>query len=65
VAYYIVSHANIFRITALAESLFPRVQFAGEIVQYKKDLQVAFGDNIKACMGTNNTVDAQGTAWSS
>jgi hypothetical protein len=56
---YIVSRLNIRRTTALSENVCPRVLFTGAPVDYKKELQVAFGDYVEAYEGTDNTSRAR------
>jgi hypothetical protein len=51
---YVVSWLNIQRTTALSENICPRVLFTGAPVDYKKELQVAFGDYVEAYEGTDN-----------
>jgi len=51
---YIVSRLNIRRTTALSENVCPRVLFTGAPVDYKKELQVAFGDYVEAYEGTDH-----------
>ncbi len=59
---YVVSRMNIRRTTALAENVCPRVLFTGIPVNYKKELQLAFGDYVEAYEGTDNTSHARSAA---
>jgi hypothetical protein len=59
---YVVSRLNIRRTTALNENVCPRVLFTGAPVDYKKELQVAFGDYVEAYEGTDNTSRARSSA---
>jgi hypothetical protein len=59
---YVVSRLNIRRTTALSENVSPRVLFIGTPVDYKKELQVAFGDYVEAYEGTDNTSQARSSA---
>jgi hypothetical protein len=59
---YVVSRLNIRRTTALSENVCPRVLFTGAPVDYKKELQVAFGDYVEAYEGTDNTSRARSAA---
>jgi len=59
---YVVSRLNIRRTTALSENVSPRVLFTGAPVDYKKELQVAFGDYVEAYEGTDNTSRARSSA---
>jgi hypothetical protein len=59
---YVVSRRNICRTTALSENVSPRVLFTGAPVDYKKELQVAFGDYVEAYEGTDNTSRARSSA---
>jgi len=59
---YVVSRLNIRRTTALSENVCPRVLFTGAPVDYKKELQVAFGDYVEAYEGTDNTSRARSSA---
>ena len=45
---YSVSRIKIRRTAALEENICPRVLFTGVPMDYKKELQLAFGDNIEA-----------------
>jgi len=56
---YVVSRLNIRRTTALSENVCPRVLFTGAPVDYKKELQVAFGDYVEAYEGMDNTSRAR------
>ena len=53
---YVASRINIHRTTALGENICPRVLFTGVPVDYKKELQLAFGDYVEAFEGTSNTM---------
>jgi hypothetical protein len=59
---YVVSRLNIRRTMALSENVCPRVLFTGAPVDYKKELQVAFGDYVEAYEGTDNTSRARSAA---
>jgi hypothetical protein len=59
---YSVPRMNIRRTNALAESVCPRVLFAGIPVNYKKELVLAFGDYVEAYEGTDNTSRARSAA---
>jgi hypothetical protein len=59
---YVVSRLNIRRMTALSENVSPRVLFTGAPVDYKKELQVAFGDYVEAYEGMDNTSRACSSA---
>jgi hypothetical protein len=56
---YAVSHLNICRTTSLSENICPRVLFTGVLVDYKKELLLAFGDYVEAYEGTDNTSRAR------
>jgi len=45
---YVVSRLNIRRTMALSENICPKVLFTGIPVDYRKELQLAFGDYIEA-----------------
>jgi hypothetical protein len=51
---YAVSRINIPRTTALSENVCPRVLFTSLPANYKKELQVAFGDYVEAYEGIDN-----------
>ncbi len=53
-----MSRINIWRTTALTENVCPWVLFTGIPVNYKKELQLAFGDYVEAYEGTYNTSQA-------
>jgi hypothetical protein len=55
---YAVLWINIHRMMALTENVCPRVLFTGMPRDYKKELQLAFGDYSEAYKGpTNNTAE--------
>ncbi len=53
---YAVSRLNIRHTTALSENICPKVLFTGIPVDYRKELQLAFGDYVEAYEGTTNTM---------
>jgi len=59
---YAVSRINICRTTALGENICPRVLFTGIPVDYKKELQLAFGVYVEAYEGTSNTMAERSAA---
>jgi hypothetical protein len=59
---YVVSRRNICRTTALSENVSPRVLFTGAPVDYKKELQVAFGDYVEEYEGMDDTSRARSSA---
>jgi len=59
---YAVSRLNIRRTTALAENVCPKVLFTGIPVDYRKELQLAFGDYVEAYEGTTNTMAQRSSA---
>jgi hypothetical protein len=59
---YAVSRINIPRTTTLGKNMCPRVLFTGIFVDYKKELQLAFGDYVEAYEGTSNTMAEQSAA---
>jgi hypothetical protein len=58
---YAVSRLNIRLTTALSEKICPKVLFTENPVNYRKELQLAFGDYIEAYESTMNTM----MQWSS
>ncbi len=52
---YAVSRINLRRTTALNVNVCPKVLFTGLRVNYKKELSLAFGDNVEVYDGTDNT----------
>ena len=52
---YAVARLNIFRTTALTQNVCPTVLFIGLKVNYKKELELAFGDYCEVYDGTDNT----------
>lgn len=52
---YSVAHLNIRRTTALTENVCPKVLFTGIKINYKKELELAFGDYCEVYDGTDNT----------
>jgi hypothetical protein len=60
---YAVSQINIRRMTALAENACPRVLFTGMPIDYKKELQLAFGDYVEAYEGMMNNMAEQSAAF--
>jgi len=52
---YCVSRINIRRTTAINTNVCPRVLFTGIKVNYKKELELAFGDYVEVYDGTDNT----------
>jgi len=59
---YAVSWINICRMMALAEIVCPRVLFTGMPIDYKKELQLAFGDYMEAYEGTTNNMAERSAA---
>jgi hypothetical protein len=53
---YSVTRIKIRRTAALEENICPRVLFTGVPMDYKKELQLAFGDYIEAYEGISNTM---------
>ena len=51
---YAVARLNIRCATALTENVRPKVLFTGVKINYKKELELAFGDNCEVYDGTNN-----------
>jgi accessory colonization factor AcfC len=56
------SRLNIRRTTALSENICPKVLSTGIPVDYRNELQLAFGDYVKAFKGTTNTMTQQSSA---
>jgi hypothetical protein len=56
---YSVSRINIRRTTAINQNVCPRVLFTGIKVNYKKELELAFGDYVEVYDGTDNTSKAR------
>jgi hypothetical protein len=52
---YAISRINIRRTTAINLNVCPRVLFTGIRINYKKELELAFGDYVKVYDGTKNT----------
>ena len=52
---YAVARINIRRTTALSDNVCPKVLFTGVKVNYKKELELAFGDYCEVYNGTDNT----------
>ena len=52
---YALSRLNICRTTALNENVCPKVLFTGMKVNYKRELEIAFGDYCEVNNGTDNT----------
>ncbi len=52
---YAVSRINIRRTTAINLNVCPRVLFTGMRINYKKELELAFGDYVEVYDGTENT----------
>ncbi len=50
---YAVLWINIHRMMALTENVCPRVLFTGMPIDYKKELQLAFGDYSEAYKRSN------------
>jgi len=59
---YAMSRINIRRTTALSENVCPRVLFMGMPIDYKKELQLAFGDYVEVYKGTTNNMAARSAA---
>jgi hypothetical protein len=59
---YAMSRINIRRTTALSENVCPRVLFMGMPIDYKKELQLAFGDYVEVYKGTTNNMVARSAA---
>ena len=52
---YAVARLNIFRTTALTQNVCPKVLFTGVKINYKKELELGFGDYCEVYDGTDNT----------
>jgi len=52
---YAVSRLNIRRTTAINQNVCPKVLFTGVKVNFKKELELAFGDYCEVYDGTDNT----------
>jgi hypothetical protein len=52
---YAVSRINIRRTTAINLNVCPRVLFTGMRINFKKELELAFGDYVEVYDGTDNT----------
>lgn len=52
---YSVARMNIKRTTALNQNVCPKVLFTGMKINYKKELELAFGDYCEVYDGTDNT----------
>ena len=50
-----MARLNIFRTTALTQNVSPKVLFTGLKVNYKKELELAFGDYCEVYDGRDNT----------
>jgi hypothetical protein len=59
---YIVLRLNIRRTTALSENVSPRVLFTGMLVNYDKELCLAFGDYVESYEGMTKTSKARSSA---
>jgi hypothetical protein len=55
---YAVSQLNIRRVSSLSENICPQVLFTGIKVDYKKELNLSFGDYVEAYKKTDNTSTA-------
>ncbi len=51
----VISHINIRRTTAINLNVCPRVLFTGVWINFKKELELAFGDYVEVYDGTKNT----------
>jgi len=52
---YSVARVNIRRLTVINKNVCPKVLFTGVKVNYKKELELAFGDYCEVYDGTDNT----------
>jgi hypothetical protein len=59
---YSVSRLNIRRTSSLSENICPRVLFTGIKVDFKKELNLSFGDYVEAYESTDNTSAARSAA---
>jgi hypothetical protein len=51
-----VSRINLHRTTALSENVCSRVLFTGMLIDYRRELLLAFGDYAEAYKGTTNNM---------
>jgi hypothetical protein len=59
---YAVLRLNIRRVSSLSENVCPRVLFTGIKIDYKKELNISFGDYVEAYKKTDNTSTARTSA---
>ena len=59
---YTVSRLNIRRTSSLSENVCPRVLFTGIKIDFRKELNLSFGDCVEAYENTDNTSAARSAA---